>query len=162
MPTFAELWSNHPTIKGDAPLLDTRVYENQCAINMSASLMRSGIDLKSFTGARSWEKDKPKYPIRAEELAGWLDKNAALLPGKITKFSGKDVPGSFDKINGKTGVLFLKDYYGPGQSGDHIDLFSKNRMTTLFSWFRIATGFSYEGRFSDYRKSKAVWFWEVK
>ncbi|MGN7874376.1 T6SS effector amidase Tae4 family protein [Roseateles sp. 22389] len=129
MPTFAELWSNHPTIKGDAPLLDTKVYENQCAINMSASLMRSGIDLKSFTGARSWEKDKPKYPIPAEELAGWLDKNAALLPGEITKFSGKDVLGSFDKINGKTEVIFLKDYYGPGQSGDHIDLFSKNRMT---------------------------------
>lgn len=43
------------------------------------------------------------------------------------------MPGSFDKINGKTGVIFLKDYYGPGQSGDHIDLFSKNRMTTLFS-----------------------------
>ena len=162
MPTFAELWASHPTIKGEAPLLDTKVYENQCAINLSASLMRSGIDLTSFTGVRSWEQGKPKYPIRAEELAGWLDRNAALLPSRITKFFGRDVPGSFENINGKTGVIFLKDYYGPGQNGDHIDLFSRNRMTSLFSWFRIATGFSYEGRFSDYRKSKAIWFWEVK
>ena len=36
MPAFARLWSNHPNVKGDAPLLDKTVYENQCAINMSA------------------------------------------------------------------------------------------------------------------------------
>lgn len=162
MPSFAELWANHPTVKGDAPILDKKVYENQCAINLSASLIRSGVDLKSFSGATSWEKDKPKYPIRAEELAEWLERNAAVLPGRITKFTGKDVLGSFNKIDGKTGVIFLKDYYGPGQSGDHIDLFNKSRMTSLFSWFRIATGFHYEGRFSDYKKARAIWFWEMK
>jgi hypothetical protein len=162
MPTFGELWANHPTIKGDAPILDKKVYANQCAISMSAALMRSGVDLKSFNGARSWQSEGPKYPIRAEELANWLDKNSAVLPGKVTKFIGKEVPSSFDKINGKVGAIFLKDYYGPGQSGDHIDLFKKNRMTDLSSWFRIATGFAYEGQWSDYKKSRAIWFWEMK
>jgi hypothetical protein len=162
MPTFAQLWANHPTIQGDAPVLDKKVYENQCAISMSAALMRSGVDLKSFTGARSWQAEGPKYPIRAEELAEWLDKNAAVLPGKITKFAGKDVPGSFDKIDGKTGVIFIKDYYGPGLGGDHIDLFNKNRLTDLSSWFRIATGFHIQGFWSDYKKAKAIWFWQVQ
>lgn len=161
MPAFSELWKNHPNIKGDAPLLDKKVYENQCAINMSASLMRSGIDMKTFAGTRSWEKDKPKYAIRAEELAGWLDKNAVLLPGKVQKFAGKEVAGSFDQIKGKHGIIFIKDYYGPGNSGDHIDLFNSNRMTDTSSWFRIVTGFSIQGLWSDYKKAKAIGFWQM-
>ncbi len=32
----------------------------------------------------------------------------------------------------------------------------------LWASHPTVTGFSYEGRFSDYRKSKAIWFWEVK
>ena len=161
MPTFSELWKQHPNIAGDAPILDKKVYENQCAINLSAAMMRCGIDLKSFGGARSWEKDKPKYPIRAEELAAWLDKNAAVLPGKIQKFAGKEVATSFEKIKGKQGVIFIKDYYGPGLSGDHIDLFKESRMTDTSSWFRIATGFAIQGLWSDYRKAKAIWFWQM-
>lgn len=72
MPAFATLWSNHPNIKGDAPLLDKKVYENQCAINLSAALIRSGISMNGYIGAWSWEKGKPKYAIRAQELANWL------------------------------------------------------------------------------------------
>lgn len=37
MPAFVTRWSNHPNIKGDVPLLDKAVYENQCAINLSAA-----------------------------------------------------------------------------------------------------------------------------
>ncbi|WP_431260597.1 T6SS effector amidase Tae4 family protein [Roseateles chitinivorans] len=105
--------------------------------------------------------DKPKYPIRAEELATWLDKNAAVLPGKIQKSTGKDVATSFEKIKGKQGVIFIKDYYGPGLSGDHIDLSKESRMTDTSSWFRIATGFAIQGFWSDYRKAKAIWFWQM-
>ena len=43
MPTFSELWKQHPNIAGDAPILDKTVYENQCAINLSAALMRCGV-----------------------------------------------------------------------------------------------------------------------
>lgn len=162
MPTFAQLWANHPVIKGDTPLLDSAVYQNQCAINMSAALLRSGVDMRTYPGAKSWQKDKPKYAIRAEELANWLATGAAHLPTKLIKFAGEDVKSAFDKIDGKTGIIFLQDYYGPGLSGDHIDLFNKNRMTNLSSWFRIATGFSYEGRWSDYKKSKTIWLWDMK
>lgn len=72
MATFAELWKNHPNITGEEPLLDKRQYENQCAINLYAALQRSGINVKSFHGQLSWQKDKPRYAIRAQEVANWL------------------------------------------------------------------------------------------
>ncbi|ALV08378.1 type VI secretion system (T6SS) effector Tae4 (amidase) [Roseateles depolymerans] len=43
------------------------VYGNQCAINMSSSLMRSGIDMKTFAGARSCETENRK----AEPIWFW-------------------------------------------------------------------------------------------
>jgi hypothetical protein len=73
MQPFSVLWANHPHVKRESALLDKSVYTDQCAINLSAALMRSGVDLKSFQGVRSWQKDAPKYPIRAQQLADWLD-----------------------------------------------------------------------------------------
>jgi hypothetical protein len=72
LPSLASLWAAHPNVRGDAPLLDRGTYENQCAINVSAALMRVGIDMRAYNGAWSWQKDKPKYAIRAQELANWL------------------------------------------------------------------------------------------
>ncbi|MET3493620.1 T6SS effector amidase Tae4 family protein [Variovorax boronicumulans] len=68
-PSFATLWANHPNIKGDDALLDKNVYKDQCAINVGAAFIRSSVDLSSFRGVYSWQKDSPKYPIRAQELA---------------------------------------------------------------------------------------------
>ena len=56
---FTKLWNNHPTIKGEAPLLHTATYQNQCAVNLRACLEHSGANLQTFHGVRSWEKDKP-------------------------------------------------------------------------------------------------------
>ena len=161
MATFAQLWAHHPNIKGDGPLLDKAVYQNQCAINVSAALLRSGVDMSRYTGVWSWEKDKPKYAIRAEELARWLATGAAHLPTKLSQFVGKDVAHAFDKIDDKTGIIFLKDYYGPGMSGDHIDLFNGSRMTERTSWIRINWGISWDSVWSDFKKAKEIWFWQM-
>jgi hypothetical protein len=59
MSTFARLWAQHPNVTGEGPLLDRSQYENQCAINVGAALMRAGVTLSSFKGAWSWQKDKP-------------------------------------------------------------------------------------------------------
>jgi hypothetical protein len=45
---------------------------------------------------------------------------------KPIKFKGKD---GFKKISGKKGINFFKDYYGPGNQGDHIDLWNGTRLT---------------------------------
>lgn len=156
---FETLWKSHPTIKGDAPLLSTATYQNQCAINMHACLERSGADLKTFHGVRSWEKNKPKYALRAQELANWLSGPFARpsFHFSVEKFSGKD---AFDKIKGR-GIIFFQNYYGPGNQGDHIDLWNGSRLTDWTSWVRIRTGIVIPGRWSDYRKSESIWYWPV-
>jgi len=47
-------------------------------------------------------------------------------------------------------------------TGDHIDLWNGYKLPDLMSYFRIQWGLVIEGEISDFRKSKAVWFWEVK
>ena len=157
MPSFSQLWGNHPTIKGDAPLLDPKVYSNQCAINLYAALQRSGFNLSSFPSQLSWQKDKPKYAIRAQELADWLAR-PGVLPSPVQKFAGKDI---FDKIDGKRGIIFFRNYWGVGYQGDHIDLWNGNWLTDWKSWARIHFYISWEGIWSDYRNADAVWFWAV-
>lgn len=156
MPAFVTLWNNHPNIKGDAPLLDKVVYENQCAINLSAAWIRSGMNLTGYTGALSWEKDKPKYAIRAQELANWLNSPSSHLYSKVLKFGGRE---AFEKINGKTGIIFFQNYWGVGAQGDHIDLWNGTRLTDIFSWVRIYARIGSFGLGTDYRQAQSVWFW---
>lgn len=155
MPTFQELWNNHPNIKGEDSLLDKKQYQNQCAVNLYAALLRSKTNVRSFSGQLSWQKGKPQYAIRAQELADWLARPGTLHCIKIEKFSGKEV---FKKINGKRGIIFFQNYWGPGHQGDHIDLWNGNRLTDWKSWARINLFISWEGIWSDYRKAEAVWF----
>jgi len=157
-PSFATLWANHPNIKGDGALLDKDVYTDQCAINVGAAFIRSNLSLDSFHGVFSWQKDRPKYPIRAQELANWLDSGKAGLMSRTEKYTGKE---GFEKIANRTGIVFIQNYWGEGRQGDHIDLWNGSRLTALSSWFRIQLNMSWEGFMTDYRKGSAIWFWYV-
>jgi hypothetical protein len=155
---FQKLWRNHPTISGNDDLLDHSTYPNQCAVKMHACPERSGISLISFRGVRSWQKEKTRYAIRAQELANWLARPDILPSIRVNKFGGKE---AFEIIDGRKGIIFFKNYWGPGHQGDHIDLWNGNRLTDWKSWARIHLNISWEGIWSDYRNSDAVWFWEV-
>jgi hypothetical protein len=163
MPEFLTLWNNHPTIKGDAPLLDQKAYENQCAINVSAAWMRSGLKFTGYTGVLSWEKDKPKYPIRAQELADWFSTPHSNLPFKVQKFKGEEV---FEKIKLEKGIIFFQNYWGAGSQGDHIDLWNGVRLTDWRTWARIhfrigSYGLHNLGAGSDFKKAASAWFWKL-
>src|SRR5690606_24209471 len=108
MTNFQKIWSNHPIIKGDDPVLDKKVYENQCAINLSAALMRSGIQLTGFRGALSWQKGAPKYAIRAQELADWLQTTFPRVPMKCEKVAPKEFSA---KLSQKRGIIFFQNYW---------------------------------------------------
>jgi hypothetical protein len=163
MPTFHKLWNNHPNVKGEDPLLDKSQYQNQCAINLYAALQRSGMNVKTFNGQLSWQKDKPKYAIRAQELANWLARPGTLPGAKIEKFSGKEV---FKKIKEKKGIIFFQNYWGTGNQGDHIDLWNGSRLTDWRTWARIHIrigeyGLHNLGAGSDFQKAASVWFWAL-
>lgn len=69
-------------------------------------------------------------------------------------------------LSDKTGVIFFKDYWQRGaesfesRSGDHIDLWNKNKITNGGMFMRSI--YELFGVVSDLNKSKEVWFWEVK
>ncbi len=160
---FQTLWQNHPTIKGDAPILDRSIYQNQCAINVSAALIRSGIPLKDFRGALSWGKSQTKYALRAQELADWLALRSRFPCKRFVKIDAKD----FDsELALQTGIIFFKNYWGEGNQGDHIDLWNGSRLTDWRSWARIhfrvgPYGLHNIGAGSDFKKAESVWFWGV-
>lgn len=157
MAAFTMLWASHPNVRGEAPLLDKSTYENQCAINLYAALQRSGVNVHTFPGQLSWQKDKPRYAIRAQEMANWLASPASGMP-KPQKFSGAEV---FSKLKGKTGIIFFQNYWGPGDQGDHIDLWNGFRLSHPRSIAQIYLRIGPIGLGSDYRAAASVLFWAV-
>ncbi len=142
---FKTLWNNHPTINAslfadDAPCIvdGKRAFTNQCAIRLGVALELSGINLTSFRGARCWHGHKPAHILRAEELANWLKSGFSPFRRRI-EFKAAD---GFKDIMSKTGIIFFKDYYGPGNQGDHIDLWNRSRLTAFRTWleFRLRNG----------------------
>lgn len=166
MINFATLWTNHPTVKREElPCsVDGRPkFENQCAIKLATCLDRSGIDTSSFNGARCWYHQNPRHILRAQELANWLASSSLKWGVAVQKIKGRH---ALDAIRGKTGILFLQDYWGERRQGDHIDLWNGHRLTALDSWFRINArigqfGLHSLGFGSDMKQAKETWFWPL-
>lgn len=169
MLTFQKLWENHPTISGDDNpcTTDGKVnFSDQCAIRIGVALSKCGVNTANMPGVRyCWQHDKSAgHILAAEELANGLKGSHIAGMGRLQKIE----PNKFkDKISSQKGIIFFKDYWSRSgesyrnRSGDHIDLWNGSRLTDWFTWIRIQAGFSWEGRFSDYRKSKEIWFWRV-
>lgn len=179
MITFQQLWDNHPAITGNDNPCTTNGkvnFSNQCAIRVGVSLAKSGVKTYLIPGAtHCWHKhDKSKgHIIRAEELANGLNKFYIAGLHKMVKVS----PGNFSKeLSGKKGIIFFKDYWQRtnnekkesfrNRSGDHIDLWNGNKITSPDSWARIHLrignfGLHSFGFYSDLEDSKSIWFWRV-
>lgn len=157
MSLFETLWYNHPTITDDDyPCTSggSANFDNQCAIRLGVCLDRSGLKVQTLPVEFCWHHDRSEaHVLRAEALAKGLEKRP-LSPRvrRPIKFSGSD---GFQKLAGKHGIIFFRDYYGRNGQGDHIDLWSDGRLTRLSSYwqFLVRSG----GR---YRKAD-VWFFRV-
>jgi len=169
-PPFQLIWINHPNQTDEPPLLDKRVYENQCAINLSAALIRAGMNMAGYTGTWSWQSGKPRYAIRAHELAAWLKSPAAAMP-KWEAFKGKEVFGEAKDEKGKpkpgitkrSGIVYFEGYWGANQNGNHIDLWDGWRLTHWTSWLQIHARISSDiGINSDLRKARQTVFWPLR
>jgi hypothetical protein len=180
--TFAELWSNYPS--GNP--YDNSDYKNQCAIRVSVTLHRVGIEMKSFSQKliRPMNGDKigrilldgKATATRADELGEWL---------KLQPFAGlpkaEDVTGPNweTKVKGRTGIIEFSRYWtrdgerAENATGGHIDLWNGNRLTISSAQGLlgvIGRGVGVESAhipgtdigYSDLRNSKAILFWEIK
>ena len=147
--SFKELWAWHPSNLGnDSPCATdgTVNFKNQCAIRMGECFSKSGVLLNSFYGAKCYpgHKHNQSHILRAEELAGWM-KTQPVFFGKVE--TKRNVKAS-DYAN-KNGIIFLKNFWGAGNQGDHIDLWNGSKMTGI------------EPRESYISAAQEVWFWEV-
>jgi len=168
--TFAELWDNHPTDDGPCSKDGKSNFSDQCAIRIGVALAKSGYDVTKLQRAGKprfcWHHPaKDGHVLAAEELANALDRTR--IPGVSATTKIKPGAGYADKLDGKKGIIFFKDYWARGgetthRSGDHIDLWNGSRLTELSSYFRVQCGISWDGIWSDFSKSKEVWFWEIR
>lgn len=169
MTSFDTLWKNYPDIdvmksKCTNKQKDSnKPFSNYCAIMLSECLIRSGIDLSLFEGSRCWSHPGKKHILLAEDLANGLKAHRPAGFGRFEKIQ----PGSFQSLlSDRTGVIFFRDYWQRGsepfgqRSGDHIDLWNKDEITS--SGMFIRTLLEFFGRVSDLNKSREIWFWEVK
>jgi hypothetical protein len=185
---FTDLWDNYVVGTPFKPAKgDKGDYSNQCALRMSATFHKLGIDMEDFSqktvspmpGAQTLGRvmmDGHPAAVRAEELGEWLKLQPFDgLPQKPQDITGKDWEL---KVQGRTGIIMFHGYWTrPGESaanasGGHIDLWNGSRLTISSPLDSIATIGRYLGRqslfpgtnfgYSDLRKSKKILFWEIK
>lgn len=134
--TTQSLWQMHP---GRSAFPCSRTFKNQCAIRMSVALKRCGEPVESYGKVTCWHGHGKLHILRAQELAIAL--NSRLDEPSIHSTNGQS------SISGKGGIVFLQNFFGPGNTGDHIDVWN---------------GVNMKGGFNAYfDNAQAVWFWEL-
>lgn len=174
---FADLWGNYVT--GD-PYRDPKTgdipkgYENQCAIRMSATLHKVGIDMKSFSSATVALKSGASFgrimldgkyaAVKADQMGSWLSHQPFCGIGKAENITGKDW---VEKVKGRTGIIMFDGYWtreGEGSaaaSGGHIDLWNGEKLTGFGTGLRVHWNIVISGIWSDFRNSKTILFFPI-
>jgi hypothetical protein len=171
--TFAELWTAYPE---GTPYVDPKTgnvpknFENQCAIRLSVTLHKVGIEMTSFRGKGQIRLNGRRTAVLASEMADWLKRTPVAGMGPTENVTGADWQ---QKIKGRTGIIAFKNYWqrdGESRpSGGHIDLWDGAQLTSngiggaISNFLRftmgLTTGF---GRYSDLGRSTEIVFWEIK
>lgn len=169
MKNFQALWDNFPQKKVISSKCrnkqedSERPFSDYCAIMLSECLIKSGINISAYKGNKCWSHAGQKHILLAEDLAKGLELSPPSHFGRMLKIK----PSTFQKeLKDKTGIIFFKDYWQRdgellgSRSGDHIDLWNKDRISSTSMLTRNILEFL--GRVSDLNQSKAIWFWEVR
>jgi hypothetical protein len=170
--SFAELWDAYP---GGIPYIDPETgeappgFENQCAIRLSVTLHKVGIEMQSFRGTGQIRLGSKRTAVLASEMADWLRLKPMAGIGTPENITGKNWQ---EKIKGRTGIVAFKNYWiRDGQSaasGGHIDLWNGSRMTSgnirgaVTNFLRFNVGLESGPGYSDLGKATEILFWEVR
>ncbi len=169
MANFETLWKNFPnpdvikTSCTNKQKDSNKPFSDYCAIMLSDCFIKSGIDISGYKANKCWSHSGKKHILLAEELAKALAKRP---PAGFSAMKKVQAESFQNDLSDKTGVIFFKDYWQRGaesfesRSGDHIDLWNKNKITSGGMFMRSI--YELFGVVSDLNKSKEVWFWEVK
>lgn len=185
--TFADLWQGYVTgnpyrdpANGGVP----PGFGNQCAIRLSVTLHRLGVEMRSFTPANVTVKpgnvfgrillDGKFTAVRADQMGSWLARRPFCgLPARPEDITGRDWQA---RIRGRTGIIAFDGYWArTGESaarasGGHIDLWNGSRLTnhgmagSLLNGLRFALGIQdpWIPLYSDLRRAKTILFFEIR
>ncbi len=181
MVQFKDLWLGHPinesiatpciagkelvNLEGKTIQPGYPVYPNQCAIRMSVALRRAGVRPEQMSGCAACgaHPRSDMHFINATQVANAI--RSGNLPGVKERrvISGEKAAEFYPEIFGKTGIIFIKDYWHRSSdskghpTGDHIDVWNGYRSSAkwLMEWF------SWLGYYSNYAGAGEIWFWEV-
>ncbi len=152
MPTFHQLWINHP-MNGSPPeqhpCRDRKgvvhaILENQCAVRLGLALQGAGVKTDSVSGARCWNGHGQKHILRVLDLVPWIEKQAAMI-GCKKKTVHKGVTSA--DFATKNGIVYFQNFYGRNNQGDHIDLWNGQKIA--------------KGDLDFFERSEEVWFWAM-
>lgn len=169
---FQELWKNYPT--GNP--YNNPDYKDQCAIRMSVTFHRVGIEMKSFSaklvkplsGQDSIGRvilDGKATATRANELGEWLKLQPFAGLGKAENVTGADW---LSRVKGRTGIIMFDGYWtrdgesDSAASGGHIDLWNGEKLTGFGTGARVSWNIVIPGVWSDFRRSKTILFFPIK
>lgn len=140
---FDKLWNAYPQEHSPCRLPDgDPSFPNQCAIRFGVCLIDGGVDVSTFPGVRCWHGHHDRHLLRGEEIAAWMKRNRAIFGSvEITQNADESM------YAGRRGLIFCRNFWGPGSQGDHIDLWNKDRMQT--------------GSPSYIARSQETWFWQL-
>jgi hypothetical protein len=147
--TFDELWTVHPS-NNNNPTPCWNESENeprwdaQCAIRMGICLQDAGLDLSDYKACKCWFRECKEsgyiHAMRAEELGSYL-KTKLFMPE--IKYNV-----THESYIGRQGIVLFNNFWGPGNSFDHIDLWCRDSMTC--------------GDNDYFSRSEQIWFWELE
>lgn len=157
---FKDLWLAHPDTLGIGITrlshtypCDCALYANQCAVRMSRSAIKAGIDFSDYPDPTCRGEGSFKglnYARGAESLANYFyvkfGKNKSRSVFIINRTSSL-AQSAKRQILYRKGIIFFRNIKGfRGGIGDHIDLWD-GKQTTGGEYFN---------------ESIEVWFWEIK
>ena len=138
-PTAFKLWQAYPYPPEMSPCSDG--YTNQCAIRMSITLEKCGVDLSSYSG----NKCTHGHARGAQGLANHLKR----IWGQPTWTYRRNRARASGLLQPHSGVIFFKNCFtraGEGtRDGDHIDVWFSGRAQT----------------YENFPGSDEVWFWRL-
>lgn len=136
-------------------------YRNQCAVRMSVALGRAGFNLDTFPDknrVKTREFLPVPFVVGAHELARYIESKL----GRADRLRPKNSSADSLTAEGRRGIIYFNDCFkrGDGSAGDHIDLWNGNSYFNQIN--NLPAGAEDPSSSGNlFRKSNAVWFWDL-
>lgn len=97
-----------------------------------------------------WNGHGRRHPLRVEEIKEWINSDAATFAPSYAEKYVRDRQGrqqSHHSFIGRQGIVAFLNFWGTGNTGDHIDLWDGSSIAY--------------GQNNYFELSQEIWFWQI-